>query len=230
MKVNMKKLITIVLLLFSASVVASGVPNELGIDGFVNLPIKSLKAIEKNGVIYYVSERGRYIIQGQMIDVWHKKPLDTLKEIKYSANHIKLDVMGMPIDQLNTITIPGGPKKVVAFVDPKCKNCKKFIEEAELKSSRYTFKIIVVPALGEDSNRLAKKLFCAKDKTKALYLLKEQRLDELVAKENCDTKLYDKTLFLAEMLKIRAVPYFFSPTGRTVAGMKDDFWDWLEYE
>ena len=200
------------------------------VEGMVELPITALKAVEKNGRIVYVSEDGRYALQGQLIDIWHKKPLDTLEEIQYSAEHINLDVMGIPIDQLNRITIPGGPGRVVAFVDPECSHCEQFIRQAEKRTALYTYQLIIVPALGPHSNALAKRLFCTSDASDALTLFKEKRLDELPLKKDCDTTYYEQTLVMAELLQIRAVPYFISPSGRFRAGMQDDFWDWLQLD
>jgi hypothetical protein len=61
-------------------------------------------------------------------------------------------------------------------------------------------------------------------------LFKEKRLDELPLKKDCDTTYYAQTLVMAELLQIRAVPYFISPSGRFRAGMEDDFWDWLQLD
>lgn len=47
----------------------------------------------------------------------------------------------------------------------------------------YTFKFIVIPALGAESNRLAKNLYCAKDKTHALDALMNNTLGSFLQKK-----------------------------------------------
>jgi len=218
----------LIYLLFISHAFAAEPTFSFKLDGVVDLPIKALKAIEKNGKIFYVSEKGRYIIQGQLIDVWHKKPLDTLKEIKYSAEHINIKTIGWPVEKMNVITLGKGRKEVFIFVDPVCDVCKDFINAAEKRTDEYTFKFIVVPALGPNSNILAKNLFCAEDKSNALKLLKNKKLDRLPqAKVNCDIKYYDQTLLLASTLDVKAVPFFISPSGRLKAGFHKDIWQWM---
>ena len=197
-------------------------------DAITSLPVEEIQALETNGKIYFVSKNGRFVFQGQLTDSWQKKPLDTIDEIKYAASHIDLDVMGLPLDDLNTITISGGPERIVVFVDPLCTYCKSFIEGAKLRTDRYTFKIIVVPALGKQSNVLSKSLFCSADKSNALESFMNNSLGTLPQKPNCDTSNYDLTLTVAQLFGIRSVPFFIAPDGRYKSGAGAGFWDWVK--
>ncbi|MFC1336967.1 MAG: DsbC family protein [gamma proteobacterium symbiont of Clathrolucina costata] len=221
----MKRFFSIFFIMMAAISAAKAQPS---LDAVVPINIEKIQAIESNGKLYFVSENGRFVFQGQLTDSWHKKSLDTIDEIRYAASHINLDVMGLPLDDLNTITIPGGPERIVVFVDPQCPYCKTFINDAKKKTDKYTFKIIVVPALGDKSNALSKSLFCASDKRNALNLMMTNKLDTLAQKTNCDTKHYDLTLTVAQLFGIRSIPYFISPDGRYRAGAGKDFWTWVD--
>jgi len=224
----MKRFISL-FFIFIVSGNTSAAQERPSFDAKTSLPVEEIQVLETNGKIYFVSKNGRFVFQGQLTDSWHKKPLDTMDEIKYAASHIDLDVMGLPLDDLNTITISGGPERVVVFVDPLCAYCKSFIKEAKLRTDKYTFKIIVVPALGKQSNVLSKSLFCASDKSNALEMFMNNNLGSLPQKKsNCDTNNYDLTLTVAQLFGIRSVPFFIAPDGRYKPSAGAGFWGWVE--
>nr|AEZ49674.1 hypothetical protein pMR0211_0062 [Providencia stuartii] len=92
----------------------------------------------------------------------------------------------------------------------------------------YTFKFIVIPALGAESNRLAKNLYCAKDKTHALDALMNNTLGSLPSKETCDPGQYDQTLLTAHFIGIEGVPFVVAPDGRVSKGRPKNLKSWLE--
>lgn len=194
---------------------------------FENIPTVDIKAFDKpGGGIVFVTSNGRYAIKGTIVDTWTKTPLNSLKEIAYSTSHINLNAMGLDVKTLNTITIGNGPRKITIFVDPLCSKCKELIKQAQSKYSEYTFNLVVVPALGDNSQLHSKSLFCAEDKSDALNAYLNQTLKNLKQKNNCDTKAYDLTLLTATLFNIKAVPWIIADDGRTKYGAVD-IWKWL---
>lgn len=210
---------------FNSSALAQKATPKL--DAITSIPITTLKAVESNGEIYFISQNGRYAIKGELTDTWHKRTLNSMEDIEYSLNHVNVDVMGLPIDEMNTITIPGGPERVIVFIDPLCPYCKTFIEQAKTKTDKYTFKLVVVPALGEESNQLSRSLFCASNKDDALNYLIKGKLADLPQLQKCDTKFYDFTLTIAQIFDIKSIPYLISPDGRYKSGAGKGVWDWI---
>ena len=200
------------------------------LDAISEIKMSSLKAIESNGNIFFMSPNGRFVIQGDLTDTWQKKKLVTLKEIDYAAKHINFEKMGLPVDELNVIKIGEGKKDIVIFVDPQCDPCKKFFQKAKKHTDKYTFKFIVVPALGKESNKMATSMFCAKDKTNLEKHFLERTLLELDQQEKCDKQYYNLTLTVAQLIGIKHVPFFISPSGLYQAGEGKDFWKWVEKE
>ncbi len=196
----------------------------------VPLPVEQLQAVEANGEILFLSRNGRFVIQGRLMDAWHKKPLETIEAIRYATDHVDVDVMGLPLDQMNTITLAGGPKRVVVFVDPRCHVCKDFIRQAQERTDQYAFEFVVVPALGDESNRLSRGLFCAADKSNALEALLQGTLGQMAQQPNCDTTFYDLTLTTAQLMGVQAVPFVIAPDGRFRPGAGADIWDWMGQE
>ncbi|MCE0759506.1 DsbC family protein [Marinobacter sp. G11] len=203
-------------------------PGKNKLDAIVELPIKKVRAVEANGEILFLSENGRFVLRGQLYDVWYKDTVDTMKEMEDTATRIHFDRMGADLDDYNTLSIGDGEKQVVAFVDPQCPVCHKLMKDAEKLGDDYTFKFVVVPALGEKSNELARKVFCAKDREDALEAYMSQDLETLPQKTSCDTAQYDMTLMMATLLDVQGVPFVVAPDGRMSKGRPSELENWLE--
>ncbi|NMU88035.1 thioredoxin fold domain-containing protein, partial [Vibrio parahaemolyticus] len=102
---------------------------------------------------------------------WQKKPLSTLTEMRDVADRFRLRDMNVDIDAMNVAKLGTGPKEVVVFVDPQCGACHQLMEEAKALKDEYTFKFVVIPILGDKSNRLARALSCITDQDKAFEAL-----------------------------------------------------------
>lgn len=193
-----------------------------------SMNIEELEAIEKEGKIVFMSSNGRYLIQGIATDIWSKKKLTTIDDIKYAESHIDINAIGLDVDKLNTITFGNGKSTVIAYVDPRCPFSKRFVEAAKAYTNKYTFKLVVIPALGEVSQKHAKSLFCAQDRSKSLDLFLEGKLDEMPQKKNCDMQKYDLMLMSAKMFRIKTVPWFIASDGRYKSISPESVWQWLD--
>ncbi|MDK5110900.1 disulfide isomerase DsbC N-terminal domain-containing protein [Serratia nevei] len=94
-------------------------PRAAKIEDIVELPIKGVRAVQSDGQIMFLSENGRFVISGQIYDLWSKKPLNTMSQMRDVAERIHFKSMGMDVDTLNTVSMGRGDKEVVVFVDPK---------------------------------------------------------------------------------------------------------------
>ena len=205
--------------------------SALQIGGMIKIPVKTMQAVESKGQILFVSENGRYVFSGQMYDLWAKeKTLSTMGQIKASVERLNLKGMGIDIDGLNTMVIGSGSKEVVAFVDPKCGICHKLMTDAKKLGKDYVFKFVSVPALGEESNVLSKRLFCAADKSQRLDAFMNNAIKTLTIQQKCDTGGYDHTLLLATLIPVDGVPFVVAPDGRTNRGYPGNLGKWLAGE
>lgn len=144
--------------------------------------------------------------------------------------------MGVKVEELHPITIGEGSKKVVMFVDPNCTWCHKLIEEVradkELLKS-YKFQILVVPALGEDSARKSKLMYCSTEKDPNKFLdafLKQQisQLPQSADQKSCNMESFDKRLVFAEALGVKSVPFILNWAGRFTKGKPQNLKAWIE--
>lgn len=199
-------------------------------------PIQDMVRIETNGLdavkvpegIMYMTSNRRYVIQGTIVDTWAKKGLATIEDVRYSTQHIDLEKLGFPLDQMVSFKLGSGPKTLSLFADPKCEFCKKFITDFKKYEKDYSLNVFLVPALGPESNRAAKWIFCTPDVSKRAELYSGGKVPDEVDFSKCNTKPYDLTLTMASFFNIRQVPFFISPSGKFRAGVSDDFWAWVK--
>jgi len=207
---------------FSVSAYATSIPN---ITNMVKLDTDEIIALETKGEIVFVSKNGRYVFEGRLTDVWQKKPLDSMEEIRYSSEHINLKRMGIPLGKMNSIVVGNGSNELIAFVDPLCGFCKEFINSAKMPPDTQ-LRLIVIPALGDESNDMAKKIYCTTEKDKALETMLSGTISSLPDNPQCNKEYYDLTLKIAQTIGIDKVPFLIAPDGRYRYGAPKDIWSW----
>ncbi|CAM5561686.1 DsbC family protein [Eoetvoesiella caeni] len=198
------------------------------IDEVATLPIKSFKAVHSDGQIVFMSENGRFVFTGMVYDIWQRKSLDTMGQIKDAVNRLSFNGMGLNIDQLNTVSMGKGKQQVVVFTDPLCTVCHQLMQDAKYLTDQYTFKYVVVPALGAASVPLSKKVACAKDPNQALLALMNNTLKTLATIEPCDSKVFDTTMVAADLMGINGVPFIVAPNGDIQRGRPSNLAAWLK--
>ncbi|WP_443743204.1 thioredoxin fold domain-containing protein [Sutterella sp.] len=206
------------------------------IERVVAIDANVIRAIKnKEGRIMFLVDNGRFAFVGKMIDVWNRKELSTIEDIADAVSHIDLDRMGFKLDRVNHITVGSGAKQVVAFVDPQCGWCHKLMDEINDKPElmkNYTFNFVVVPVLGERSNTLSKRLFCAKttdQQAKYQALVSGARaIEKLDQKDDCDLEIFNQTRTVANAIGVQGVPFIISDDGRFERGKPRDLMAFLD--
>jgi len=197
------------------------------INDIVKLPIDGISAVESKGQILFISDNGRFVFSGEIYDLLKKKNLSTMSQLHDSAERIDIKNIKLDIDKLNTLSFGKGNKQVIVFVDPLSKVSIRLMKDAEKLINDYTFKFVVIPALGNKSNQQSKKLYCAVDKKNAVSAFISHTLDKLPQQKNCDLDGYDKTLLTARFLHIQGVPFIIAPDGHIGKGRPHDLRSFL---
>ena len=201
------------------------------VDRIVELGMNNVRAVaDSDGKVMFMGEGGRFVIaDGKLFDIWARKELKTIDDMAYAASHLPVKDFGLTPEGKNVVTLGEGAEEVSIFVDPQCGWCHRLMQEIEADKTlldRFTFNFYVVPALGDESNRLAKRLFCSDATNKAKYsALKSGReaIDALsMPNGKCKTDDYDQTLVMAQMLGVKGVPFLVSADGRFIAGKPKD--------
>ena len=144
------KTISIILALALSPLVQAEPVSEVSpvgkIDGMVSLPVTGMKAVESNGRIVFMSDSGRFVIDGTLYDAWSKSRLPALKKF-VKRKHAGLKSSWLKMDDLNPLTLGEGKKKVVVFVDPRCPHCHELLKQALPLTKEYTFQILLCQCL-----------------------------------------------------------------------------------
>lgn len=176
-----------------------------------------------NDAIVVMTDNGRYAIVGKIYDMWQGKNLYTLDEVRASKNIINLKALNINSADLGPITFGSGPKEAVVFVDPNCPHCAALMAKMVPLVGQYTFRIMVVPALGKTSEMPTVFISCAKDRQAAMKtLMAHGRADALEQDPGCDKGPIQRRLVSAQLFGIRGVPFVIAPDGRTNAGNPAD--------
>jgi thiol:disulfide interchange protein DsbC len=202
------------------------------IEGMKALPITGLQMVKAGGKVFFMSNNGRFVITGTLMDVWNRVAVTDLDQVDQIASRIDLAKMKLKIDDLGPITYGTGREQVVVFVDPRCPYCAKVQKQMEGLQDRYTFKLVSVPVLGPESQSLVTRIGCllqTKDKDKARNALMHQTYDALPANVDpaCNREPVQRALVTAHLFGIEAVPFLIAPDGRTFKGAPDSLADWL---
>lgn len=178
---------------------------ETGIDG--------LYEVTYGPRIYYVSENGRFVIQGNLLDL--NRMANLTAEHQASLTKAALNKIG----EENMIVFPAKKEKhrIWVFTDIDCGYCKKLhsqIDEYNAKgiSIRYLF----FPRTGPDtpSYYKARDVWCADDRQQALT---DSKKGKKIESRNCDNPV-DEHLQLVRDLGLNGTPTIVLEDGQVVPG------------
>ncbi|WP_207462144.1 DsbC family protein [Azospirillum sp. SYSU D00513] len=195
------------------------------------LPSGGFTAVETDATssLVFISDNGRYVIRGDLYDTWSGKKVATLGEIRDSATRVDFAKLGINLNDLGALTYGTGSRQAVIFVDPKCPYCHGVLQQLPALAGKYTFKIMVVPVLGKESETLTRMISCASDQRAALAsVLAANTRDTLPQQEPCNLVPIQKRLVTSQLVGVKGVPFMVAPDGRTKGGMPKDLDSWLE--
>lgn len=196
----------------------------------VEMPIDGLVAYEaQNGKVFFMTSDGRYVFSGGTVaDVWNGSVLETGEDIRISSNTIPLENMEIDFDMLDALEVGNGDKVVHIITDPACPACKKLADQLPEFTDEYTFKILALPALGEISQELSRRIACETDRDAAAKALLNGTANQLPAPENCNLDAYNQALLVADYIRVREVPFLIGPNDIVNRGLPKDLGGWLK--
>ena len=194
------------------SALEKSIPNAK-VDSIKPSEIKGLNEVILGASIYYVSDDGKYIVQGRLVDVENRVDL-TAKKLG-GVRKQALDKVGLE----NMVTFKAKiPKyKVYVFTDIDCGYCRKLHSEIDQYSAQgISINYLFFPRAGKgsDSYNKAVSVWCAKDRNAALTAAKkDQKLDN----KTCDNPV-DRHMQLAEAFEARGTPMIVFENGEIYPG------------
>ncbi len=175
--------------------------------------IKGLNEVVLGSSIYYVSDDGKYLLEGRMIDMENR--VDLTNQKLGGIRKLALDKLGP--DKMITFKAKNEKYKVFIFTDIDCGYCRKLHSEidqylAEGISINYLF--FPRAGKGSDSYYKAVSVWCAKDRNAALTAAKkDQKLDN----KTCENPV-DNHMKLAEGFDVKGTPMIVTDHGNIFPG------------
>ena len=175
--------------------------------------VKGLFEVLVGANIYYVSEDGKYLLQGRLVDVAARKDLT---EAKLNVTRkLAIEKMG----QANMIVFKPKITKytVTIFTDIDCGYCRKLHSEIDQYLAQgITIQYLFFPRAGKgsDSYNKAVSVWCAEDRNAALTAAKK---DQKLPEKTCDNPI-DEHMQLAAEFDVKGTPMIISEHGNVYPG------------
>jgi thiol:disulfide interchange protein DsbC len=182
-------------------------------DAITESAIKGVYEVVVGARLFYVSEDGRYLMQGSMVDL---KSREDLTEKKLAGARLEA-LKKIGTDKMIVFKPKATQHVIYVFTDIDCGYCRKLHSEIDqyLKLGievRYLF----FPRAGKDSDSYFKAVtvWCAKDRNAALTKAKS---GENLARKQCDNPI-DEHMALAEAMGANGTPMIVTEKGVIMPG------------
>jgi thiol:disulfide interchange protein DsbC len=213
--------ILLFLLMPSAQADESAIKAALG-KSMPTIQIESIKPSEVKGLyevtmgsnIYYVSDDGKYLFQGRLVDVVNRTDITAAK-----LGAVRKAAL-MKVGENNMIVFKPKIAKynVYIFTDIDCGYCRKLHSEIDqYLAEGITINYLFLPRAGKpsDSYDKAVSVWCAKDRNAALTAAKK---DGSLERLTCANNPVDGHMKLAAEFDIKGTPFIISDKGNTYPG------------
>lgn len=190
------------------------------VDSIGESPVPGFSEVVVGTTILYVSNDGRYLFQGNLIDVDGRRNLtdERMAQLEETAAPKRLAAINALPEASMIIFGPDQPKHTITvFTDLDCGYCRKLHSEIkQYNALGIRVRYLAFPRAGIPSDSYDKtvSVWCAQDRNAALTAAKA---GAQVAKKTCDSPVgrqYD----LGKQLGVTGTPTIITDTGRTIPG------------
>ncbi|WP_019594845.1 DsbC family protein [Thioalkalivibrio sp. ALM2T] len=186
-------------------------------DSIRQTPVDGLYEVRYGTDILYVSEDGRYLIQGSLVD------LETRENLTQAAlSGVRADMFAA-IDDSELVTYsPNGDTRGVLniFTDPNCPYCREIHQDLpEYLAAGIKVRYLMFPVLGRDSPEIMDRIWCADDREDAMDRAKEgDKLNDIDG--SCATP-QDQHMAMGQQLGLRGTPALITEGGQQLSGYQE---------
>lgn len=182
-------------------------------DSIVETPIKGVYEVMFGARLFYVSEDGRYLLQGTLIDIQGRENLTEPRVAQAKVKAVEnigeenMLIYG-PADAKHTITV---------FTDIDCGYCRKLHSEMEqINKNGIRVRYLLYPRTGKNTESYYKAVsaWCADDPKAALTTAK---LGKSIPQRSCENPV-DKHLDLGRVFGLQGTPALVLDDGEMIPG------------
>jgi len=178
-------------------------------------PIPGFREVIATGQVVYVSDDGKYLFQGGLLDIAKRKDMSEAAMAKLRLEILKT----LPVEDRIVFAPAGKPKHtVVVLTDIECGYCRKFHNDiAEYTKRGIEVEYLAFPRAGLASPdyRNMVSVWCAPDRRKALTEAKSGRA---VPSRTCGRTPVDMQYRAGQRMGLTGTPMILSSDGELVGG------------
>ncbi len=183
------------------------------IDSVKPSEVKGLYEVVVGAKIFYVSEDGKYLLQGRLVDVAARKDLT---EAKLNGTR-KLAIEKIGVANMIVFKPKISKYTVTIFTDIDCGYCRKLHSEMDQYLAQgITIQYLFFPRSGKDTESYTKavSVWCADDRNAALTAAKK---DQKVPAKTCENPV-DEHMQLGADFDVKGTPMIISESGTIYPG------------
>lgn len=192
----------------------SGLFDEIEPEHVRSSPVDGWYTIRKGAIIAYISADGRYLLQGDLIDLD-----DEVNLSEQDRNVARLEMLAAIPEDNMIVFSPEVPRfSVTVFTDIDCTYCRRFHAQIdEYLAQGIEVRYLLYPRNGPAAESWAKaeKVWCADDRNEALTLAK---LDREFETRSCDAAVVHKHYAIGQDVGLRGTPAIVLQDGTLVSG------------
>lgn len=176
-------------------------------------PINGLYEVTVGGNIFYVSDDGKYLVQGHLVDIAART--DLTEEKLGGARKQALEKLGL--DKMIVFKPKESKHTVSIFTDIDCGYCRKLHSEIDqYMAEGITIQYLFFPRAGKgsDSYHKAVSIWCADDRKAALTAAKK---GDTPPAKTCANPV-DEHMQLAEEFEVKGTPMMVTEKGNIFPG------------
>jgi len=177
-------------------------------------PVDGWYTIHKGSVIAYVSADGRYLLQGDLIDLDHQVNLS--EAVRSDARR---DLMSSVTDDQTIMFSPAEVKYSVSiFTDVECTYCRRLHAQIDdYMAHGIEVRYLMYPRNGPASRawNTAEEIWCAPNRQDALTAAK---LDRKFASTNCDASIVEEHYDIGQDVGLSGTPAIVLQDGTLIGG------------
>ena len=187
---------------------------EISPEEIFESPIPGWYTIRKGAIIAYISGDGRYLLQGDLIDLQENANLS--EESRNDARVIMMSAV--PNDQLIVFSPAEVQHTVSIFTDIDCTFCRRLHSQIDQYMEQgIEVRYFLYPRNGPTSPSWAKaeNVWCADNRNEALTLAK---LDQEFPTRTCDASIVSKHYLIGQDVGLRGTPAIVLDDGTLFSG------------
>lgn len=191
----------------------SGLVPEIETLNIAETPLPGVMEVQVNGEIIYMSEDGRYLMQGRLVD------MDTQTDLTDAAKSVlrREAVSRLDDDKMVIFGNDNADYELMVFTDVDCGYCRRLHQQIEeYTEAGIRVKYMAFPRAGIGSETFDKmvSIWCADDPQGAMTIAKS---GQQPAPARCDNPV-EEQYRLGKQLGVTGTPSLITPNGEMIPG------------